>query len=150
MKIIPWILCVLLGFFLILSLARPRIAEPVIDYVRIDSVVHDTLVVYKPKLVFSDVVRHDTVLLVTTSNDTVHVDMPIESKEYADSSYRAWVSGFHVALDSIQVYPATVYRTRIMKAATSKKRFGIGVQVGYGYPTGFYAGVGVSYNLFSF
>ncbi|WP_334312433.1 DUF6808 domain-containing protein, partial [Bacteroides uniformis] len=29
-----------------------------------------------------------------------------------------------------------------------RKRWGLGLQVGYGYPGGFYVGAGVSWNLF--
>lgn len=33
-------------------------------------------------------------------------------KEYVTQNYRAWVSGYNVALDSIDVFPKTVYITK--------------------------------------
>ena len=52
------------------------------------------------------------------------------------------------------VYPKTVYQTvtndiyHPVVVKSKKKRWGLGLQVGYGYPGGFYVGGGVSYNLF--
>ena len=52
------------------------------------------------------------------------------------------------------VYPRTVYQTvtndvyHPVPIKSKKKRWGLGLQVGYGYPGGFYVGGGVSYNLF--
>ena len=52
------------------------------------------------------------------------------------------------------VYPRTVYQTvtndiyHPVVVKPKKKRWGFGLQAGYGYPGGFYVGGGVSYNLF--
>lgn len=81
-----------------------------------------------------------------TVRDTVLVYIPISQKVYKDSLYTAWVSGYQAKLDSIRVYSKT--KTIYIKDRMKHKRFGVGVQVGYGYPCGVYAGVGVSYNLF--
>jgi len=68
------------------------------------------------------------------------------------NTIEAWVSGYRPRLDSLQIFPRTVYRTvtnDIYHTITpKKKRWGIGLQVGYGYPNGWYVGVGVGYNLF--
>jgi len=50
------------------------------------------------------------------------------------------------------IFPRTVYRTVTNDIyhtiKSKKKRWGLGLQAGYGYPGGFYVGAGVSYNLF--
>ena len=74
---------------------------------------------------------------------------------YSDSLYRAVVSGYvDPRLDSMVVYPKTVYQTvtndvyHSVPIKLKKKRWGLGLQVGYGYPGGMYIGAGISYNLF--
>ena len=148
MKYLPWILVVILGVLLFLSVRRGKV-KPDTEIVTVDSIVHDTLFYPKPVLVFRDVVRHDTVSLETVKNDTVNVIVPIEGKVYKDSTYMAWVSGYGVSLDSIQVFPTTIYRTKTITQKAKKRPFGIGVQAGYGFPNGAYVGVGVSYNIFT-
>lgn len=83
-----------------------------------------------------------------TVRDTVFVYIPISQKVYKDSLYTAWVSGYRAKLDSIEIYQKT--QTIYIRDKLKRKRFGVGVQVGYGYPCGMYAGIGVSYNLFQF
>lgn len=78
------------------------------------------------------------------SKDTVSVELPIVQKEYGDSTYKAWVSGYEVALDSIRITSPTVVVTKKVP-----KRWGIGVQAGYGLH-GAYVGVGITYNILSF
>ena len=60
--------------------------------------------------------------------DTVYVPVPITQKEYISKNYRAWVSGHNAALDSIYVFPRTVYITKKIPA----RRWGLGVIGGYG------------------
>lgn len=128
--------------------------------------IYDTVTYKQPIAVDSVVVRYktvkvkkivtDTLQVVDTLlvNDSVLVELPITQKEYKDSTYNAWVSGYEPNLDSIKVYPKTVYNT-ITNTITIKekpKRWGIGVQGGYGYGIGGftpYIGVGVHYNIFS-
>ena len=90
-----------------------------------------------------------------STNDTIHIGDTVVMREqayYEDSLYRAWVSGYRPKLDSIEVYPKTIYQTvtnDIYHAVKPKmKRWGLGLQAGYGYPGGLYVGVGISYNLF--
>ena len=55
---------------------------------------------------------------------------------------------------SLQVFPKTVYQTvtndiyHPVVVKSKKKRWGLGLQAGYGYPGGFYVGGGISYDLF--
>ena len=82
-----------------------------------------------------------------TVTDSVEVYVPVRQVEYRDTAYRAWVSGYEVRLDSIEVYRQTVVLTKY-----KTKRWGLGVQVGIGF-TGRvqpYIGLGLSYNFFCF
>lgn len=90
----------------------------------------------------------DTVRL----SDTVRVAVPIATRVFADSLFRAEISGYSVELKSMEVYPRTVIRT-VTAPAGKRKRWGIGVQAGGGMtPAGFrpYVGIGVTYTLWSF
>lgn len=146
MKALPWFLIVILGLLLYLSIRRGNV-KPDVEIIMVDSIVHDTLYYPKPTLFFVDVVRSDTVRLETIEHDTVSVVIPIESKEYRDSTYHAYVSGYRASLDSVKVFPATIYRTKIVKQK-AKKSFGVGLQAGYGIG-GAYFGIGVNYNILS-
>lgn len=131
--------------------------------VRTDTL-HDTVTVREPVFVTERAVRTDTVWLpvVRTRTDTVLLRsdglkdsvlavVPITQKVYADSTYKAWVSGYNPRLDSIQVYRQTIVTTKT-ETVVRKRRIGIGVQAGYGYGFrygGFepYIGLGVSWNF---
>lgn len=79
--------------------------------------------------------------------DSVSVEIPITQKHYSDTTYDAWVSGYHPSLDSIFVYQKT--ETVTMRA--KPKRWGVGIQGGYGYtPKGFlpYVGLGFHFSIF--
>lgn len=133
---------------------------------------HETVVLLDT-LVVRDTVRErypvyvertvtDTMLVAFTDtvtvSDTVFVRLPREQRMYADTNYVAWVSGYRPSLDSIEVYPATRYVTKtVTKMEDSRKRWGIGIQAGYGIGleggkvTGVpYIGIGISYDLIRF
>ncbi len=100
-----------------------------------------------------DTVSIDTLVTVSRgeTKDSVEVVLPITQKVYEDSTYRAYVSGYHPALDSINIFRRNevVY----IRSPTKPKRWGIGIQVGYGITPKRaepYIGIGISYNLFSF
>ena len=111
--------------------------------------VKDTVVIDRPTPVKVYVTRFDTIRV----NDTVLVPIPITTKLYEDSTYRAQVSGYNPTLDWVEVYPEKQYVVNTItqtKTEYKTKRWGLGVQVGYGY--GFqrfspYIGIGVSYNI---
>lgn len=113
----------------------------------------DTVTYYEPIAKDSVVVRYTTARLplakdVATdtnvvSKDTVKVEMPIMQKVYKDSLYEAWVSGYDARIDSIKLVTPTI------TIRQKPKRWGVGVQVGYGL-RGAYVGVGVTYNLITF
>ncbi|NDV47783.1 hypothetical protein D0T49_12075, partial [Paludibacter sp. 221] len=97
----------------------------------------------------------DTFYIYEIKNDTAFVEIPITQSVYADSLYRAYVSGYKPCLDSLILYPTkeiitnTVY---VPKIEYKRHRWGVGIQVGYGTDFGRfspYIGVGVQYNLWS-
>lgn len=150
------VLLLLSGYFLGRRAASPSEVkiETVTDTLRI----RDTLLVEKPVPVEVRVV--DTMLVAVTDtisiNDTVYLHLPREIKHYEDSLFRAQVSGYRPALDWIEVYPQREVVTRNI-FVDSRKRWGIGLQAGYGaYAAGGqvrlapYLGVGVSWDLLRF
>lgn len=86
--------------------------------------------------------------------DSIAVKIPITQKRYEDSTYTAWVSGYHPVLDSIYVYPRHEVMTITNTIRQKPKRWGVGINIGYGITPKHgmqpYIGVGVQYNLFSF
>ncbi len=108
----------------------------------------DTMLISAPMAVFWRFVPDDT----TRIGDTL---LHRKQVVYRDSSYQAVVSGYvDPRLDSLQIFPKTVYQTvtndiyHPVAIKSKKKRWGFGLQAGYGYPSGMYVGVGVSCNLF--
>lgn len=94
----------------------------------------------------------DTTALVEKSvTDSATVIIPITQKVYEDSLFRAYVSGYHPALDSIEIYRKS--ETIYIRSPTKPKRWSVGIQAGLGLtPNNIqpYIGVGVSYNILSF
>lgn len=148
MKKLPWILVILLAVACVAVWFRPH--EPLLAEIRTETKVNtvvkvDTLLISPPM----------APLLVFRLTDTMRIGDTVVYREqayYEDSLYRAWVSGYRPRLDSLMIFPRTVYQTVTNDIyhtiAPKKKRWGIGLQAGYGYPGGFYVGAGVNYNLF--
>ena len=121
---------------------------------RVDSIFVDRPIAYKVKET-----KHDTVRITDIKHDSVDVILPVIHKEYRDSAYSAWVSGYQdVNLDSIEVYQKNIF-TEInnTKYVTKYKNrpFSLGIQVGYGFDFmnrqySPYVGVGLQYNIISF
>ena len=69
---------------------------------------------------------------ITLEGDTVRepifVPIRITQKEYLTDDYHAWVSGYNPSLDSIDVFPKTMYITKRQLI----RRWGIGITAGYG------------------
>lgn len=127
--------------------------------VQVDTLrIKDTVLVDKPVPVEVRVV--DTMLVALTDtirlSDTVYLRLPREIKQYEDSLFRAQVSGYRPSLDWIEVYPQTVYLTKVVKTQ-DVRRWGVGLQAGYGaYVAGGqvrlapYVGVGVNWAILQF
>lgn len=113
---------------------------------------HDTITIYKPvtKYQYITQIRIDT--LYSTDSVQVPVQVPIERKTYEDSTYKAVVSGYMAALDTIQVYPVHT-STTITNTIYKRKRFNVGVQAGVGWglynkKPDLFIGLGFTYRLF--
>ena len=118
----------------------------------------DTVPYVKPVARDSMVVRYVTKKLPIV-HDTVHpicidsagVNIPIIQKQYCDSTYTAWVSGYDVRLDSIRVYTRREVVTIKGGGKGGYKRLGVNIGLGVGItPKGVqpYVGVGIGYRLF--
>lgn len=125
---------------------------------RVDTlVVRDTIVQEKPVYRTISQVRTEYVPVCDTIRiqDTLFVPVPIETKVYEDSLYRAEVSGYRASLDRLEIYQQERIITQTIPVQVrERKRWGIGVQAGYGVsiPNGKpvlspYIGIGVSYDL---
>lgn len=150
-NVLPYIIIICLSCIILLdnirenhsALTREVISDTVFS---IDTVFCPVPVASSETII--DSVPYPIFLPGDTVHDTVFIYIPISQKVYKDSLYTAWVSGYQAKLDSIEVYQKT--QTIYIRDKLKRKRFGVGVQVGYGYPCGMYAGIGVSYNLFQF
>lgn len=124
------------GFVVGLGVARkvnPCVVVPTISIQRDTVTVRDTVQGKILPPVIRGIIRRDTLILPSKSDtsfkqaDTAlrspqayelpdgRVSVPIEQKVYATALYRAVVSGWHPALDSITVYPT---RTTITETVT--------------------------------
>ena len=151
MKKLPWLLVVLLAIACVAVWFRPH--EPLPAEIRTETKIQtvvklDTVLISSPIAVFWQILPNDTVRIGET---LLHRKLVV----YEDSLYRAVVSGYvDPRLDSMTVYPRTVYQTvtndvyHPVLIKLKKKRWGFGLQAGYGYPGGMYVGAGISYNLF--
>lgn len=148
MKSLPWILvCLLLGVIVWMQ-CNPH--EPLPAEVRTETKIK-TVVKVDTLLISSPIAP----LLIFRLTDTMHIGETVVQREqayYEDSLYRAWVSGYRPRLDSLQIFPKTVYQTVTNDIyhtiIPKKKRWGLGLQAGYSYPSGWYVGAGISCNLF--
>ena len=95
----------------------------------------DTVKIVKPIYISQKVV--DTLLMPIKDtlriNDTLYQAVPTTQKYYAkDSLYQAWVSGYKPNLDSIKVFPKTIYTTITNTVYKKPARVTIGATIGYG------------------
>ncbi len=110
----------------------------------------DTMRIVQPEVM----VVHDkgsmtvSLPLADNSSDSAEVEMRIEQAVYADSSYRAYVSGFLPRLDSL-VFIKSTHKT-LFSEKKNARRWHIGVQAGCGItPRGVqpYIGFGISFRI---
>lgn len=146
MKRLPWILVVLLVLALVFSWSRK--ATPETKVIRDTVTVIDTFIDSVPRTFLVRFDHWDTVFFPLMVNDSDLTDsiafvIPIEKKEYKTDHYRAIVSGYKPSLDLVEIYS----KTQTITVTPKKKRWGLGLQAGYGYPGGWYVGAGISYNI---
>lgn len=113
----------------------------------------DTITIVKPQP-YKVVVR-DTVVVNSFQNSQDWKVLVQEVKEYKDSTYYARISGINAYLEEIKVFPRTEYKyiTTTEKVYEKPRKWGIGIQVGYGAgKNGIqpYVGVGIQYDLMRF
>ena len=111
---------------IVIDTVRDTIPEPVREIV--------TKYIQVPADTITKYIKGDTVFL------------PVIQKKYLTADYRAWVSGYNAALDSIDVFPKTVYVTKTVPA----RRWGLGISAGYGVGrSGLspFVGIGVYYRM---
>ena len=114
----------------------------------------DTLRLTETKYVASKPIHDSIPVYMFVRADTLF--LPKEQKEYADSCYRAWVSGVSPNLDSIYVFPKTTIITKTTPVPV-KQRLNVGLQGGVGAvqpfaekfepKVGYYLGLGLQYNF---
>ena len=124
----------------------------------IQVVKRDTLRVNSPILREIHKVTHDTIKIVLNDTivrrDTIYLER--EQRVYSDDEYTAFVSGYAPRLDSIFVYPKTIYETRFA-TQNEWRRITFGLQVGVGGviplfsssdpSLGAYIGVGIGFRF---
>lgn len=137
--------------------ASHRDVEVVRDTVTVETLIHDTVPVDRPVYIKEKVVENIYVPVVDTLryHDTCFVVLPRSQREYADSLYTAWISGYDPRLDSIRIVRTLHMVTNTVTVKEPPKRWGLGVAAGYGLTLAPqpqlspFIGVGVSYNLVS-
>ena len=100
----------------------------------IKKISHDTIFVDRPIAYKVKEIKHDTVRITDVKHDSVDVILPVIQKEYRDSTYSAWVSGYQdVNLDSIEIYQKNIF-TEInnTKYVTKYKNRPFGFSIGLG------------------
>lgn len=137
-----------LGFLCALFIAPRLIDHEPTEIVRRDTIlVRDTVVVEQPKIITERII--DSIPYIIAHTDTLRDTLYVarSQKIYSEEDYKAWVSGYEPSLDSIYIFP----QKEIVTITPKKKRWGIGLQAGYGYAFGGwspYVGIGITYNLF--
>ena len=160
-KIFISICLILLGYTFCYYQHKQDCVEDIIKEVQLikEKVVRDTIFCDRPIYIDKQIVRTDTVQLYDIKHDSVQVELPYISKEFKDSLYDAYVSGYkYVNLDSIRIFKdKQIIEINNTKYVTKYKNrpFSLGVQTGVQYnfitkrPEP-YIGLGVSYNIKSF
>lgn len=92
----------------------------------------DTITIIKPQPIveYRDRIIRDT--LYSIDSIPVFINVPIETKVYADSNYRAVVSGYKASLDTISIFNKNQIHT-INKTTYKTKKWNVSPSVGIGY-----------------
>lgn len=111
----------------------------------------DTITIIKPKTVYKYIDRIVRDTLYSVDSIPVLVDVPIETKVYQDSSYRAVISGYKAELDSIYIFNKNQIHT-INKITYKTKKWNISPSIGVGYgiyhrKIDMYVGFSINYNF---
>ena len=131
--------------------------------IQVDTIyLHDTIRIATP--IPQRIKTVDTFRIAITDTirekDTVYLNLPREQKIYREENYHYWISGYRPAQDSIHIYRnahQVINTQTIRQKPNNPRRWGIGIQAGYGVtyqqntiqPVP-YIGIGLSYHLLSF
>lgn len=128
-----------------------RKEEPIPQTDTIAIIKRDTITIIKPQPVirYVDKIVRDT--LYSVDSILVPVDVPIETKVYQDSNYRAVISGYRPQLDTISIFNKNQIHT-INKITYKTKRINFSPSIGFGYGMfgkkfDMYVGFSINYNF---
>ena len=157
------LICAAYGIY---TFVRPATSSAPPPVRRDTLIIRDTLRISRPVLVRDEVVRYVTVRVAADSSNLANIGkdsadvliddtakmvmLPITQQVYRDTTYTAWVSGYHPQLDSIEVYPRTLIVRQTALPACKPRRWSFGLQAGYGLtPRGMqpYVGLGLTVRL---
>lgn len=144
------------GGYLIGRSTQPQPVQPR-EIIRVDTLtVRDTITQIRPVFEVRRVVERVSVPVTDTVqlHDTTYVYLEREQVEWSDSLATVWASGIQPHVDSIRHYTQKqIITQQVAVPVPVRRRWGIGVQVGYGASRDGltpYIGVGVSYNFVTF
>ena len=135
-KIFISICLIFLGYTFCYYQHKQDCVEDIVKEVQVikEKVVRDTIFSEKPVYINKQIVRTDTVQLYDIKHDSVQAELPYISKEFKDSLYEAWVSGYQeVNLDSIRVFKEKqIIEINNTKYVTKYKNRPFGFSIGVG------------------
>ena len=135
-KIFISICLIVLGYTFCYYQHKQVCVEDIVKEVQVikEKVIRDTIFSKKPVYINKQIVRTDTVQLYDIKHDSVQVELPDISKEFKDSLYDAWVSGYQeVNLDSIRVFKEKqIIEINNTKYVTKYKNRPFGFSIGVG------------------
>lgn len=125
--------------------------EPMQQKDTITIIKRDTITIIKPQHIYKYVDRIIRDTLYSVDSVLVLVNVPIETKVYQDSNYRAIISGYRANLDSISIFNKNQIHT-INKIIYKTKKWNISPSVGVGYgmfgkKVDMYVGFSLNYNF---
>jgi len=144
------------GGYLIGRSTQPQPRQPH-EIIHVDTLtVHDTITQIRPISEVRRVIDRVPVPVTDTVqlHDTTYVYLEREQVEWSDSLATVWASGIQPRVDSVRHYTQKqIITQQVAVPVPVRRRWGIGVQAGYGASRGGltpYIGIGVSYNFVTF
>ncbi len=121
---------------------------------RTDTIIKRDTVTLVPDTVYRTIELGERIVKVAVHDtlhrtDTVTVSLPFVQKQYKDSNYSAWVSGYEPSLDSIKIFPKTIIVRESKVERKKDRRWGVfgGVGIGVSDRITPCVGVGIGYRI---
>ncbi len=121
---------------------------------RTDTIIKRDTVTLVPDTVYRTIELGERIVKVAVHDtlhrtDTMTVSLPFVQKQYKDSSYSAWVSGYEPSLDSIKIFPKTIIVRESKVERKKDRRWGVygGVGIGVSDRVTPYVGIGIGYRI---